>query len=175
MKEQSKLRYAKIALAGLAKAAVEKGDRVGIVAFSNVGNVVTPLTDDYRAIMGSVIQLRADQYTNIGNGLLRARTMLLHDNSGNKKHIILITDGQPNAALAGTLQGEDTTGHTEIKMAPQIPEGEGRGQGLVTSYKGKDWKAKEQLGTKHAIMEARITGSRQWKTCRSMPFRCFSK
>jgi Mg-chelatase subunit ChlD len=163
MKEQSKLRYAKIALAGLAKAAVEKGDRVGIVAFSNVGNVVTPLTDDYRTIMGSVIQLRADQYTNIGNGLLRARTMLLHDNSGNKKHIILITDGQPNAALAGSLQGEDTTGHTEIKMEPQIPEGESRGQGLVTSYKGKDWKAKEQLGTKHAIVEARKTRDKDIK------------
>jgi Mg-chelatase subunit ChlD len=163
MKEQSKLRYAKIALAGLAKAAVEKGDRVGIVAFSNVGNVVTPLTDDYRTIMGSVIQLRADQYTNIGNGLLRARTMLLHDNSGNKKHIILITDGQPNAALAGALQGEDTTGHTEIKMEPQISEGESRGQGLVTSYKGKDWKAKEQLGTKHAIVEARKTRDKDIK------------
>lgn len=163
MKEQSKLRYAKLALAGLAKAAVEKGDRVGIVAFSNVGNVVTPLTDDYRAIMGSVIQLRADQYTNIGNGLLRARTMLLNDNSGNKKHIILITDGQPNAALAGALKGEDTTGNTEVKLGPQISRGEGRGEGLITSYKGKDWKAKEQLGTKHAIMEARKTRDKDIK------------
>ena len=44
-------------------------------------------------------------------------------------------------------------------MGPQVPEG----KGLVTSYKGKDWKAKEQLGTKHAIMEARKTRDKDIK------------
>lgn len=152
MKEQSKLRYAKLALAGLAKAALDKKDRVGIVVFSNVGNVVTPLTDDYRTIMDSVIKLRADQYTNIGNGLLHARKMLLRDKSGNKKHIILISDGQPNAALSTTAEEEE-----RFKNEDRIPNGVIYRYQSATPFRGDNWKTKEQLGTKHAIKEARVT------------------
>lgn len=159
MKEQSKLRYAKLALAGLAKAALDKKDRVGIVAFSNVGNVVTPLTDDYRTIMDSVIRLRADQYTNIGNGLLHARNMLLRDKSGNKNYIILISDGQPNAALSTSVEDEDSLerGKERFQEAYRTTEGWTHWNQLATTFKGNDWKTKEHLGTKHAIMEARKT------------------
>ena len=156
MKEQSKLRYAKLALAGLAKAALDKKDRVGIVAFSNVGNVVAPLTDDYRAVMDSVIRLRADQYTNIGNGLLHARNMLLRDKSGNKKHIILISDGQPNAALSATVEGEDSLEEIVTRKHP-VSDGEIYRRQPTTPFRGNDWKTKEHLGTKHAIVEARTT------------------
>jgi Mg-chelatase subunit ChlD len=158
MKEQSKLRYAKLALAGLAKAALDKQDRVGIVAFSNVGNVIAPLTDDYRAIMNSVIRLRADQYTNIGNGLLHARNMLLRDKSGNKKHIILISDGQPNAALSADAKREDSSEkEAEFNTGHRIPDGWIQRDQPIKTPKGNDWKIKEQLGTKHAIIEARKT------------------
>ncbi|NOQ86782.1 MAG: VWA domain-containing protein [Deltaproteobacteria bacterium] len=158
MKEQSKLRYAKLALAGLAKAALDKQDRVGIVAFSNVGNVIAPLTDDYRAIMNSVIRLRADQYTNIGNGLLRARNMLLRDKGGNKKHIILISDGQPNAALSADAERENLSEQeVEFSKGHSTPGGWIKQDQLVKTSKGDDWKTKEQLGTKHAIIEARKT------------------
>ena len=156
MKEQSKLRYAKLALAGLAKAALDKNDRVGIVAFSNVGNVVAPLTDDYRAVMDSVIRLRADQYTNIGNGLHYARNMLLRDKSGNKKHIILISDGQPNAALSATVEGEDSLEEIVTRKHP-VSDGEIYRRQPPTPFRGDDWKTKEHLGTKHAIVEARTT------------------
>lgn len=159
MKEQSKLRYAKLALAGLAKAALDKKDRIGIVAFSNVGNVVTPLTDDYRAVMDSVIRLRADQYTNIGNGLLHARNMLLRDKSGNKKCIILISDGQPNAALSATQGREDSLEKEEEIVARnyRLPEVEMHPGQPATPFRGEDWKTREHLGTKHAIVEARTT------------------
>jgi len=159
MKEQSKLRYAKLALAGLAKAVLDKKDRVGIVAFSNVGNVVTPLTDDYRTIMDSVIRLRADQYTNIGNGLLHARNMLLRDKSGNKKHIVLISDGQPNAALSDAAEKEDSSekGQEIFTREHGIPDGLIYQDQPTTLLRGDDWKTKEQLGTKHAIIEARKT------------------
>jgi Mg-chelatase subunit ChlD len=165
MKEQSKLRYAKLALAGLAKAALDKKDRVGIVAFSNVGNVVTPLTDDYRTIMGSVIRLRADQYTNIGNGLLHARNMLLRDKSGNKKYIVLITDGQPNAALSAAMKSEDLLEkeNERLKEGYRIPDGWIYWDQLASTFKGTDWKSKEQLGTKHAIIEARKTRDKDIK------------
>jgi Mg-chelatase subunit ChlD/predicted transcriptional regulator len=157
MKEQSKLRYAKLALAGLAKAALDKKDRVGIVAFSNVGNVVTPLSDDYQAVMDSVIRLRADQYTNIGNGLLRARNMLLSDKSGNSKHIVLITDGQPNATLADIMKSEEITETEEknLNREYRLPDSRGHEDQPVNIFKGDDWKIKEQLGTRHALMEAR--------------------
>lgn len=159
MKEQAKLRYAKLALAGLAKAVLDKKDRVGIVAFSNVGNVVTPLTDNYRTVMDSVIRLRADQYTNIGNGLLHARNLLLHDKSGNKKHIILISDGQPNAALSAAGGKEDSLEKEEGRFTEEhsIPDrGIYRDQ-PATPFRGDASKTKEQLGTKHAIIEARTT------------------
>ena len=159
MKEQAKLRYAKLALSGLAKAALEKRDRVGIVAFSNVGNVVTPLTDDYRIIVDSVIRLRADQYTNIGNGLSHARNMLLRDKSGNNKYIILITDGQPNAAIAAAMRAEEQLGKERIREHYPLPEDALRG----TQRRGVDWKAKEQLGTRHAIAEARKTRDKNIK------------
>ena len=165
MKEQSKLRYAKLALAGLAKAALDKKDRVGIVAFSNVGNVVTPLTDDYRTIMDSVIRLRADKYTNIGNGLLHARNMLLRDKSGNKKYIILISDGQPNAALSAAVEREDSleTEKERFQEAYRTPDGWTYWNQRATTFKGNDWKTKEQLGTKHAIMEALKTRDKDIK------------
>ena len=159
MKEQAKLRYAKLALSGLAKAALEKRDRVGIVAFSNVGNVVTTLTDDYRAIMDSVIRLRADQYTNIGNGLMHARNMLLRDKSGNNKYIILITDGQPNAAISAAMKGEEESGNERGRELYPLPGGSLQGD----QRRGGDWKTKEQLGTKHAIVEARKTRDRDIK------------
>jgi len=156
MKEQSKLRYAKLALAGLAKAALDKNDRVGIVSFSNVGNVVTPLNNDYRTIMDSVIRLRADQYTNIGNGLLHARNMLFRDKSGNKKHIILITDGQPNAALSTAMKGKALLEREKeiFEKGYLIPDGWYRRNQIANIFKRDDWKTKEQLGSKHAIMEA---------------------
>ena len=51
MKDHAKLRYAKMAIAELAKAALAKQDRVGIVSFSNLGQVVVPLTDKMQPIL----------------------------------------------------------------------------------------------------------------------------
>lgn len=156
MKEQSKLRYAKLALAGLARAVLEKSDRVGIVSFSNTGTVVTPLTDDYHAIMDAVIKLRADQYTNIGNGLMHARNLLLRDKGGNKKYIVLITDGQPNASVAGAVKGESLAeGAMEGRYVQ--PAGPADREMRTAPNRGGDLKTRELLGTKHALIEARTT------------------
>ena len=108
--------------------------------------------------MNSVIKLRADQYTNIGNGLLRARNMLLRDKGGNKKHIILISDGQPNASLSADAE-RDNLSEQEVEFSKgySTPDGWIKKDQLVKTSKGDDWKTKEQLGTKHAIIEARKT------------------
>ncbi len=105
MKEGGKLRYAKMAVAELARAAIDKGDRMGIIAFSNLGEVVVPLSDKLQPLMEATMTLRSEQYTNIGNGLRVARQMLQKDRNSNTKFIILITDGAPNAALSDDSRG----------------------------------------------------------------------
>ncbi len=136
MKESAKLRYAKMAVAELSKAAIDKHDRMGIVAFSNLGEVVVPLTDKLTPLLEATMVLRAEQYTNIGNGLACARKMLLKDRKSNPKYIILITDGQPNAALSAEPDGR--TYHAQV----------------ASFSRETSMERKKALGTHHALIEA---------------------
>jgi Mg-chelatase subunit ChlD len=136
MKEKAKLRYAKMAVAELAKTAIEKHDRMGIVAFSNLGEVIVPLTDKITPLFKATMTLRADQFTNIGNGLTCAKKMLLKDKNSNPKYIILITDGEPNAALSDDF---DSAGYH---------------QRVADFSKGTTMETKVLMGTHHALLEA---------------------
>jgi len=136
MKEKGKLRYAKMAVAELAKAAIDKGDRMGIVAFSNLGEAVAPLTDKLQPLMEATMTLRSEQYTNIGNGLRVARRMLQKDNNSNAKLVILITDGEPNAALS-----EDS-------------RGAGYHMRVAEFSRETSMEAKRAMGAQHALVEA---------------------
>ena len=136
MKEKGKLRYAKMAVAELAKTAIEKQDRMGIVAFSNLGEVIIPLTDKITPLFKATMTLRADQFTNIGNGLTCARKMLLKDKNSNPKYIILITDGEPNAALSDDF---DNAGYH---------------QRIADFSKSTTMETKVLMGTHHALLEA---------------------
>jgi Mg-chelatase subunit ChlD len=136
MKERGKLRYAKMAVAELVKAAMSKNDRMGIVAFSNLGEVVVPLTDKITPLLEATMTLRAEQYTNIGNGLKCARQMLLKDKKSNPKYIILITDGQPNAALS-----DDYDAQSYYKQ-------------VAAFSRQTTMETKKALGTHHALVEA---------------------
>ncbi|RMF97209.1 MAG: VWA domain-containing protein [Candidatus Schekmanbacteria bacterium] len=98
MRKQAKLRFAKIAVTALARAAVEKNYRVGLVAFSNEAEEVYPISRSFTGITDAVVKLRADQYTNVGRGIECALKMLIREKVPWEKHIVLITDGQPNAA-----------------------------------------------------------------------------
>jgi uncharacterized protein with von Willebrand factor type A (vWA) domain len=158
MKDQSKLRYAKMALTGLVKAALEKNDRVGIVSFSNKGEVVAPLTDKSHLLLDSMVGLRAEQYTNIGNGLKCAREMLLRSKNGNKKYIILITDGQPNAATAEDVERDDLFKDKKGSIYSHYWYSY-----LADAFKSSDWKRKEELGVSHALTEALITRDKEIK------------
>ena len=136
MKEGGKLRYAKMAVAELSKAAIEKHDRVGIIAFSNLGEVVVPVTDKITPLLEATMSLRADQFTNMGNGLSCARKMLLKDQKSNPKYIILITDGQPNAALSEDCSGQ--TYHSRV----------------ASFSRETTMETKKTMGTSHALAEA---------------------
>ncbi len=145
MKDHAKLRYAKMAVAELAKAALAKQDRVGIVAFSNLGQVVVPLTDKMLPILEATMTMKAEQYTNIGNGLICARRMLLKEKNSNPKYILLITDGQPNAAV---IEDQDSA----------------MGSRRVVSYSREmSMERKELIGTQHALNEAGKTSRKDIK------------
>jgi Mg-chelatase subunit ChlD len=150
MKDQFKLRYAKMALVGLIKAALEKHDRVGIIAFSNRGEVIAPLTDKVHLLLDAMVGLRAEQYTNIGNGLRCAREMLMRAKDGNKKYIILITDGQPNAATAEEVEKHDPYKDKKVSIYSNSTYWDH----MIDAFKSLDWKKKEELGTSHALTEA---------------------
>jgi hypothetical protein len=150
MKDQFKLRYAKMALVGLIKAALEKNDRVGIIAFSNRGDVAAPLTDKAHILLDAMVGLRAEQYTNIGNGLRCAREMLMRSKNANKKYIILITDGQPNAATAEEAEKQDP--YKDKKGS--IYSNSTYWDHMIDGFKSMDWKRKEELGASHALTEA---------------------
>ena len=141
MKEGGKLRYAKMAVAELAKAAIDKGDRMGIIAFSNLGEVVVPLTAKLQPLMEATMTLRSEQYTNIGNGLRVARQMLQKDRNSNAKFIILITDGEPNAALS-----EDSRGEGYYARVAEFSH--------QTSME-----TKRAMGAQHALLEAARTSA----------------
>jgi Mg-chelatase subunit ChlD len=136
MKEGGKLRYAKLAVAELAKAAMDKGDRMGIIAFSNLGEVVASLTDKLQPLMEATMTLRSEQYTNIGNGLRVARRMLQKDRNSNAKLVILITDGEPNAALSEESRGA------------------GYHMRVAEFSRETTMEAKRAMGAQHALVEA---------------------
>ncbi len=95
---QHKLMYARLAASGLAKAAIENKDRVGVVAFNNTGQTTMTITDrDEDAILDYIVKLSARGNTNIGDGIKVATDLLFEDHSHNQKFLVLITDGEPTA------------------------------------------------------------------------------
>jgi Mg-chelatase subunit ChlD len=139
MKEGGKLRYAKMAVAELCRAAIEKHDRIGIVAFSNLGDVMVPLTDKITPLLEATMLMRSKQFTNIGNGLATARRMLQKSRKENPKYIILITDGEPNAALSDDIEGSDYYSR------------------IAEFSRGTDMATKRAMGAQHALREAAQT------------------
>ncbi len=81
-----------------------KGDRMGIVVFSNNAYVVSPMTLDYDYLSNYVEMINektlADEgMTAIGEGMLLARDLLLRQSSDGDKRgnvIVLLTDGENN-------------------------------------------------------------------------------
>ncbi len=92
-----KLILARLAAAALAKTALKRGDRVGIVTFDDLGKIVVSPTDKEEVIFNYIAGINAGGNTNIGDGLKCANQPLLHDGHSNRKSIVLITDGEPTA------------------------------------------------------------------------------
>jgi len=97
MAPHGKLLYAKKAAVGLALAATRRGDRVGILSFSDYANdVVDPAGSVDQGFIRRVAELRPLNSTNIEDALKLASRTLKRYELG-QKHIILITDGVPTS------------------------------------------------------------------------------
>ncbi len=92
-----KLTLARLAAAAIAKAALQRGDRVGILSFDDLGGVAISPTDNEEAIYSYIASTKAGGNTNIGDGLKCAKQPLLRNSHHNRKSIVLITDGEPTA------------------------------------------------------------------------------
>ncbi len=134
MSYQHKLLYARLAAAGLARAALGNGDRVGIVTFDNSGRTIMPLTDKNREISNYIVTLSAGGNTNIGDGIKCAAKLLLHEPSQNQKFIVLITDGKPTAISQKALEQLKPTKEKDLTEEYAILEtGKASSRGVKTS------------------------------------------
>jgi len=100
MRQLEKLWYAKESAIVLAMACAQYGDRVGVVSFSNLADVVVDITGSPYVLTKRVIDLdlHENAFTNIGYAILKATQVFSrHRRSRANQHIILISDGDATA------------------------------------------------------------------------------
>ncbi|MFC1951038.1 VWA domain-containing protein, partial [Chloroflexota bacterium] len=100
----NKLLYARMAASGLAKSALAKGDRIGVVTFNNLGHEVISPVEDRQDIFERIISLAPGGNTNIGDGIKCAADLLMKERNHNQKFIVLITDGEATAVSADSYK-----------------------------------------------------------------------
>ena len=73
---------------------------VGIISFSSVSKMETPLSNDYFHVKSVIDRIKLSEVggTDMGNALINSANLLLNSEKG--KAIILITDGQTNICLS---------------------------------------------------------------------------
>jgi Mg-chelatase subunit ChlD len=113
---RQKLVYARLVAAGLVAAAFHEGNRAGVVAFNDHGQTTVPLTGrDRDSLFNGIAGLTPRGNTNIGDGIRSASDLLLQGHIRNRKHLVLISDGQASAMSSGAfahlspVKGQDLT------------------------------------------------------------------
>ena len=100
MSQLDKLWYAKESAMALSLACTQYKDRVGVVTFSNMADILVDITGNPYVVAEKVLDLdlHENAFTNIGFGLAKARSLLTRHRRGEvKQHIVLISDGDANA------------------------------------------------------------------------------
>ncbi|MDP1760174.1 MAG: VWA domain-containing protein, partial [Candidatus Woesebacteria bacterium] len=100
MSQLDKLWYAKESAIALSMASTKYKDRLGVVSFSNLADVVVEITDSPYRVTEKILDLNLHEnaFTNIGYGLLKARSVFIRQRRGDaNQHIILISDGDATA------------------------------------------------------------------------------
>lgn len=80
---------------------LEAGDRIGVVVFSGVSRIVSPLSGDREMVRESIeaISFGAEDGTAIGDGLVSSAS-LLSGSRGRNSFVVLLSDGQNNRGVA---------------------------------------------------------------------------
>ena len=100
MRQLEKLWYAKESAIALSLAAAQFKDRVGVVTFSNLAEVMVDITRSPHKLTKSVLDLELNEnaFTNIGYGILKASHLFSHHRRGRaSQHMIIISDGDATA------------------------------------------------------------------------------
>jgi len=100
MLQLEKLWHAKECAIALSLAAAQYKDRVGVVSFSNLADVIVDLTDNPYRLTKKVIdlELHPNAFTNIGYGILKAAQLFSRHRRGKAaRHMIVISDGDATA------------------------------------------------------------------------------
>ena len=100
MSQLDKLWYAKESAIALALACIHYKDRIGVVTFSNMADIIVEITRNPYVVARKVLdlELHENAFTNIGYGLSKARSLLIQQKKGEtKRHIVLVSDGDANA------------------------------------------------------------------------------
>ncbi|MDO8723974.1 MAG: VWA domain-containing protein [Syntrophales bacterium] len=100
MMQLEKLWHAKECAIALSLAASQYRDRVGVVSFSNLADVVVDITDNPYKLTQKVLdlELHPNAFTNIGYGILKAAQLFDRHKRGRAvRHMIVISDGDATA------------------------------------------------------------------------------
>ncbi|MFA4916557.1 MAG: VWA domain-containing protein, partial [Syntrophales bacterium] len=100
MSQLEKLWHAKESAMVLSLAAAQYHDRVGVVSFSNLADVVVDITGSPERLTRRVIdlELHRNAFTNIGYGILKAAQLFARHRGGRaSQHMIIISDGDATA------------------------------------------------------------------------------
>jgi hypothetical protein len=76
--------------------------RLGLVSFSNEGQVLCPLSQDRNRLATAIGQMHAEGATNMAAGLREALSLLQSERAGGS--ILLFSDGQPTSLPSGTIE-----------------------------------------------------------------------
>jgi len=114
MGRNRKLQSAKDAAAGLVFAARKNNDKIGLIGFSDMASIHSPLSRRYSALIDKINRFRPDYETNIADALVKASAVFNGSKSGGVKHLIIISDGIPttqtgfedSASLTGAISRE---------------------------------------------------------------------
>jgi Mg-chelatase subunit ChlD len=111
--DHRKLIYERLAAAAITEAAQDNGDRTAVVTFESASNTPIALSDESNEQVNDYLAtLSVKGGTNIAEGLKCAVDLLTSDINHNKKHIFLISDGEPNIIsekALKSLQGKKET------------------------------------------------------------------
>jgi Ca-activated chloride channel family protein len=77
------------------------GDRVGIVTFSGVSYIISPISENFDEVLEKIdaVKIGAEDGTAIGDGIITS-VSLLGGSSGRKKIIVLLSDGENNRGVS---------------------------------------------------------------------------